>query len=71
MRLGDGTTFGAVRELHAGSGYLSQDSAVAVLARTGDQLSVRWPGGRKTVSTISRSASAIEVRPDGTVTETR
>jgi hypothetical protein len=38
---------GPVREIHAGSGYWSQDSAVAVLAAPrGADLEVRWPGGK-------------------------
>jgi hypothetical protein len=67
LRVGDGTTFGAAREVHVGGGYLSQDSSVPVLARTGHHLQVRWPGGRETISRIPESALEIEVRPDGAV----
>jgi hypothetical protein len=46
-----GTRLGAMREVHAGSGYWSMDAAVTVLARPreapggADSIWVRWPGG--------------------------
>ena len=52
MRLKRGTKFGPAREIHAGSGYWSQNSPVAVLSHpdgnegAGLELQVRWPGGR-------------------------
>jgi hypothetical protein len=44
---------GAAHEIHAGSGYWSQDSAVQVLASPEPltKLEVRWPDGRVTIST--------------------
>ena len=60
---------GPARELHAGSGYWSQDSAVAVLARPAvvGRLSVRWPGGRVTVSEVPPGAKEIAISADGRV----
>src|SRR5262249_48790848 len=36
---------GPLQEIHAGSGYGSQDSAVLVLPESTSRLQVRWPGG--------------------------
>jgi len=49
---------GPAREIHAGSGYWSQDSAVQVLAlRDGPmRVAVRWPGGRVTTTEIPAGA---------------
>jgi hypothetical protein len=60
---------GAAREIHAGAGYLSQDSAVLVFARSGDHITVRWPGGKTTVSRVPASVKAIEITTSGAVTE--
>ena len=62
IRLKYGEQFGPAREIHAGGGYWSQDSAVQVMAapQPPTQLWVRWPGGRVTTSDIP--AGAREVR---------
>jgi enediyne biosynthesis protein E4 len=54
IRVGAGQHFGAARELHAGSGYWSQDSAVAVMhaAEKATHVMVRWPGGKMTQTQI-------------------
>jgi hypothetical protein len=47
VRLKFGERFGPAREIHAGSGYWSQDSATLVLAAVAPTtLQVRWPSGR-------------------------
>lgn len=59
------TNWGPAREIHAGSGYWSQDSAVAVMALSSQpstvnqQLWVRWPGGQ--VSTIEVPVNATQI----------
>lgn len=55
---------GPIRELHAGSGYWSQDGAVATLSapEKPEQLWVRWPGGKTTTTPIPTSAREIEAR---------
>jgi hypothetical protein len=70
MRLIFGSQSGPVRELHAGSGYWSQDSAVQVLAsREGpSQIWVRWPGGHVTTSPVPAGAKEITVHAAGEVT---
>ena len=67
MRLISGQHTGPAREIHAGSGYWSQDSAVQVLAAPGvpAQLQVRWPGGKTTVSDLPAGAREIEVDLEG------
>jgi hypothetical protein len=71
MRVKHGETLGAVREVHGGSGYWSQDSAVQVLA-TGDapaQLWLRWPGGNTFTVNLPANASEIQVGVDGKVAD--
>ncbi len=54
---------GPARELHAGGGYWSQDSAVAVLGTptTPVEVLVRWPGGRTTTTAVPENAREITV----------
>jgi hypothetical protein len=67
LRLEDDTGKGPVREIHAGSGYWSQDSAVQVLTfpRHPTRLWVRWPGGKVTSSALPPHARQISVDPSG------
>jgi enediyne biosynthesis protein E4 len=61
IRLGAGPRLGAARELHAGSGYWSQDSAVAVMhhSEKPTEVIVRWPGGRMTQTEIRGGAELV------------
>ncbi|MCG8605965.1 ASPIC/UnbV domain-containing protein, partial [bacterium] len=54
---------GPAREIHAGSGYLSQDSAVQVMGLSGPPKAVwvRWPGGFITETPIGENTSEITV----------
>jgi hypothetical protein len=63
MRLKFGDRFGPAREIHAGSGYWSQDSAVQVLPAPSfpEQIEVRWPGGKTTTRPVSPQASEMIV----------
>ena len=67
MRLSFGQRQGPVREIHAGSGYWSEDSAVQVLGTPEQptQLQVRWPGGKSTTNTIPQAAKEIMVDSTG------
>ncbi|TMP96051.1 MAG: CRTAC1 family protein [Verrucomicrobia bacterium] len=67
MRLSFGTRQGPMREIHAGSGYWSQDSAVQVLGRPEPptQIQVRWPGGRVTTSALPEKAREISIDSTG------
>lgn len=73
LRVRSGEKPGAAREIHSGSGYWSQDSAVEVLAVPGPgaQLEVRWPGGGKTVTPIPADAAEIRVDQTGKATVVR
>jgi hypothetical protein len=64
LRLFCGGKAGPARELHGGSGYWSQDSAIQVLAtpQPPTKLEVRWPGGK--VATVPVPASAREITAD-------
>ena len=53
---------GPAREVHAGSGYWSHDSAVQVM-KPGAQLTVRWPGGKTTTMNIPEGAREITAAP--------
>ncbi len=67
MRLNYGGRSGPVREVHAGSGYWSQDSAVAVLStpQPPTQIWVRWPGGQVTTNDVPTDAKEISVDHGG------
>jgi enediyne biosynthesis protein E4 len=70
LRLGDGSgRWGPAREIHAGSGYWSQDSAVQVMcaAFVPRQIQVRWPGGKVTVSDLPAGARGITIDQTGQV----
>jgi hypothetical protein len=60
---------GPLRELHAGSGYWSQDSAVQVLSlpEPPARLWVRWTGGRTTVVDVPPGAHEVGIRMDGQI----
>ena len=67
VRLKFGERWGPARELHAGAGYWSQDSATLLLAMPAgpSQIEVRWPGGKTTTTAVPESAKEISVFPDG------
>ena len=73
IRLKFGTGWGPAREIHAGSGYCSQDSAVQVtsLPQAATQIEVHWPGGKRTTSDLPAGAKEISVAADGKVTQVR
>jgi hypothetical protein len=58
---------GPVREIHAGSGYWSQDAAAPVLAKPAGsfRVQVRWPGGRRTSTEIPSSAAEVTIDSTG------
>jgi enediyne biosynthesis protein E4 len=57
--------WGPARELHAGSGYWSQDSACAVLGTPNPPVAIQvaWPGGRKTEQAIGQHNGEVRVKP--------
>jgi hypothetical protein len=61
VRLKFGERFGPIREIHAGSGYWSQDSVVSVLGMPEAPTSiwVRWPGGKEGIYALP--ANVVEV----------
>jgi hypothetical protein len=58
---------GPAREIHAGSGYWSQDSLTQILATPipPEKLWVRWPGGRVTTTDVPPYAKEITVDSEG------
>ena len=69
LRLVSGQWQGPVREIHAGGGYWSQDSAVQVMSAHGPptQLQVRWPGGKSVTAIVPPVAHELEVTTKGEV----
>jgi hypothetical protein len=69
VQLSFGQTWGPAREVHAGSGYWSQDSAVQILGASepATRIKVRWPGGKTTISEISTNAAEIRIDQSGGV----
>lgn len=67
VRVQSGGQFGPLRELQAGSGYWSQNSAVQVFAApaAGAKISVRWPGGKNATYPIPAEAAEIVVTEQG------
>lgn len=67
LRLRFGQRYGATREVHAGSGYWSQDSDVVVLAKPAEpsHLWVRWPGGKVTETPLVTGAREVAVDTHG------
>ena len=73
LRLVAGRKMGPAREVHAGSGYWSQDSAVQVLSLTerATHLWVRWPGGKAETVAVPSEAREISVDTGGAVSVVR
>jgi hypothetical protein len=69
VRLVFGGRLGPAREIHGGSGYWSQDSAVQVLA-VGEgptEVLVRWPGGKTTRSSMPSGAWDVVIDLTGVI----
>ena len=66
VRLRFGERWGPAREVHAGSGYWSQDSAVQVLGTPDSPtaLWVRWPGGKTQQVEVPPGAQEMKVAID-------
>ena len=59
---------GPVHELHAGSGYLSQDSPVQIMSGpVPRRIRVQWPDGTRTESQIPSAAKNVRITVDGKV----
>jgi hypothetical protein len=64
IRLQYADGFGPAREIHAGSGYWSEDGVVQVLGVRGTPRAVwvRWPGGATTETPVPPGANALIVK---------
>jgi len=58
---------GPAREIHAGSGYWSQDSPIQVMSTPAppSELLVRWPGGKTTTTAVPPGARELVVGLEG------
>ncbi|HEU0038010.1 MAG TPA: ASPIC/UnbV domain-containing protein, partial [Verrucomicrobiae bacterium] len=73
MRLQFKTHQGPAREIHAGSGYWSQDSLTQVLAtpEKPESIWIRWPGGRGTTTAVPAAAKEITIDSEGKLVSSR
>jgi hypothetical protein len=78
LRLEVGEKLGRAREVHAGSGYWSQDSAVQVLTfplgtapDAALEVHVRWPGGKVVTASVPAGAREVAVAFSGEVRTVR
>ena len=73
LRLMAGEKKGPVREIHAGSGYWSQDSAVAVmnLSEPPTHVQVQWPNGKTMTVALPAGAREIEIEESGQLKQSR
>ena len=64
LRLGDGSHQSASREVQAGTGYWSQNSAVQVITApfVPTELIVRWPGGKEGRTPVPPGAREVTVK---------
>jgi hypothetical protein len=64
---------GPAREVHAGSGYWSQDAMTQVLAPAGSsmRLQVRWPGGATTTTEVPKGAMEVSLDASGKLAVSR
>ena len=69
VRLSFSGRLGPAREIRAGSGYWSQDSAVLVLGvpEQPDGVWVRWPGGRIVTGALPQDLCAVTIHFDGPI----
>ncbi|MFQ5674574.1 MAG: CRTAC1 family protein, partial [bacterium] len=67
IRLNYEDGYGPAREIHAGSGYWSQDSAVQILGMTepARAIWVRWPDGKITQTDLAENTKEITVQYTG------
>jgi len=73
LRLKSGTTLGPAREVHAGSGYWSQDSVVQIMSAPSPptELMVRWLGGKTHTVPVPAQAREVVVDAEGRLTVRR
>jgi len=72
IRLQSSLRMGPVRELHAGSGYWSQDSLVAVMGYTTypEKIEVMWPGGKSSIYPVPAGSLEVEIDASGSIKST-
>ena len=73
LRVKSAGQLGPAREIHGGSGYLSQDSPVAVLAARAEieELTVHWPGGKKVSYSCPPGAREVSAAVSGELKQTK
>ncbi|HVV70002.1 MAG TPA: CRTAC1 family protein, partial [Verrucomicrobiae bacterium] len=72
IRLKAAGTWRAAREVHAGSGYWSQDSRVQVLGpQQASEVEVRWPGGKLTTNAVPSGTRELTLSFDGRLLQSR
>jgi hypothetical protein len=67
IRLVYGETKGPAREIHAGSGFMSQDGMVQVMGFVTQPSAVwvRWPNGDESTTVVGTAVSEVAIRMPG------
>ena len=62
-------TVGPAKQVHAGSGYWSQDSPILVfgIPEAPDGINVQWPGGKVTTSKLPANVREISINVEGKI----
>ncbi len=73
LRLMSGSKAGPLREIHAGSGYWSQDASVQLLSsgEVATHLWVRWPGGKVLTTELPPGVKEVVVDSTGKLVRSR
>jgi hypothetical protein len=67
LRMKTGSNYGPALEIQSGSGYLSQNSSIAILPpmKSPSTIEVRWPGGTITRTTVIAGLKLVEISFEG------
>jgi hypothetical protein len=60
-------SLGAANEIHAGSGWLSRDSAAMVLSGRAKSVWIRWPGGAEMTVAVPAGAKSVTIDRSGKI----
>ena len=65
MRPKSGAALGPAQEIHAGSGYWSQDGATRIIPQDATEVWIRWPGGKETLTALPAGGKDLSIDTGG------
>jgi hypothetical protein len=65
VRPKSGAALGAAQEIHAGSGYWSQDGATRIIPQEATEVWIRWPGGKETLTALPAGGKDLSIDTGG------